>query len=158
MNGESMFVEVIGIDPGVVHTGVVSLMLDSHTNTLTHESAVVDGLNVDHPVLKKLAAAPRDTFIFIEGFRVRGAFNTNNEMMEAIGALKRLLPRATVIQNMGVRKVVPNETLKLLGLYKFDTVTHHQDLREAARTALHGIIKDEKLNSILYHIMKEKLQ
>jgi hypothetical protein len=47
--------------------------------------------------------------------------------------------------------------MELLGVWKFHTVTNHQDLRSAARIALYGMVKSETLNKVLYSVVDDHL-
>jgi hypothetical protein len=49
-----------------------------------------------------------------------------------------------------VKKIVSRQLLELVHAYKFGAVTHHQDLRSAARIALLGMMLDPTLNRVLF--------
>lgn len=48
--------------------------------------------------------------------------------------------------------------MNLLGVWKFSTVTHHQDLRSAARIALFGMLKNEETNRLLADVVADHLK
>ena len=72
-------------------------------------------------------------------------------------ALKRSLPSVEILDNTGVKKVVTKPLMQLLDCWDFPTVTHHQDLRSAARIALYGGLKDQEINSLLTKIVMKQL-
>jgi hypothetical protein len=72
-------------------------------------------------------------------------------------ALRRSLPGVEILDNTGVKKVVTKPLMQLLGCWDFPTVTHHQDLRSAARIALYGGLKDQDINSLLTQIVMKQL-
>lgn len=59
----------------------------------------------------------------------------DNSVLETIAEIQRLIPEAEPFRNGGYQTDVPNELLKVLGLWKFEK-SHHQDVRAAARLAL----------------------
>ena len=59
----------------------------------------------------------------------------DNSPLETIAEIKRLIPEAEGVRNGGYSTDVPDELLKVLGLWKFGK-SHHQDVRAAARLAL----------------------
>jgi hypothetical protein len=145
---------VIGVDPGVVHTGVVMFDFDLEKRELVVAHRVVDGTD---------AAATRDAIsdmtntrgrfdtldIFIEEYRPRSGFGVDQQMMVANAEFRTAL-KGKLLRNMGVKKVVTRELLEMLNVYRFSTTTHHQDLRSAARIAILGMLLDPALNNVLY--------
>lgn len=149
---------VVGVDPGLVHTGVVELVFDSRNRRVEVKPHVVQGTN---PVEVQQLAAPAKTtnrVVFIEKYQPRSHLNSDARMMEFQSQLKQALPKATVVLNTGVKKVVRKPLMELLGVWKFGTVTHHQDLRSAARIALLGMLKSEPLNRLLSDVVRDHLR
>ncbi len=146
---------VTGIDPGVVHTGVVQLMLDPAFKQWQVQSCVIAGLDCDAVV--EWFDTKWSFATFIEGYRQRSHFTVDADMTRAINELKRRIPNATVLDNMGVKKVVKQELMELLGLWKFSSTTHHQDLRSAARIGLYGLMKNADWNPILAGFVMDQL-
>jgi hypothetical protein len=68
------------------------------------------------------------------------------------------MPKATVVLNTGVKKIVKRPLMELLGVWSFATGTHHQDLRSAARIALYGMLKHEPLNRLLSDVVRDHLR
>jgi hypothetical protein len=144
---------VIGVDPGQVHTGIVMLDFRLESRELTVDHRVVDGLDSGVARQEIAIMASHKLFptldIFIEKYRPRSGFTQNQDMMQANGDFSRDL-QGKLLQNTGVKKVVTRELLELLHVYRFGTVTHHQDLRSAARIAVLGMLQDDALNNVLY--------
>jgi hypothetical protein len=144
---------VIGVDPGIVHTGVVSLdfnvedrELDIHAAAIDGPNALATGLQIQqwHPD-RQLTALD----IFIEWYRPRSGFSVDERMVQANGQFRTVL-HGNLLRNTGVKKVVTQELMELLHCWKFSTTTHHQDIRSAARIAILGMMLDPALNQVLY--------
>ena len=150
---------VVGIDPGLVHTGVVSMTFFPKMGEVWVGHEAVAGPDVSR--IQRLVGAGVPTqvtacHIFIEAYRPRSAFNTDARMGEAVSQI-RAATKGTVLDNTGVKKVVKQPLMQLLGVWQFATPTHHQDLRSAARIALLGMMKDEHMNRILADVVRDHL-
>lgn len=148
---------VVGVDPGLVHTGVVRMIFDPAQHKVeVHHKAVLgaDVTGVRRTVLA-LGVTPH---IFIEKYQPRSHLNTDAEMGKLLIELKQALPNAHILLNTGVKKVVKKPLMELLGVWKFSTATHHQDLRSAARIALLGMLKDEQMNRLLADVVLAHLK
>ena len=144
---------VIGVDPGIVHTGLVFLDFNVEQRVLTVNHAVVDGLDASAArlVLEGWSGAkPVSTFdIFIEWYRPRSGFSVDERMVQANSEFRSALG-GKLLRNTGVKKIVTPELMKLLHVWSFSTTTHHQDLRSAARIAMLGMLLDDALNKVLF--------
>ena len=143
-------IAVCGIDPGVIHTGCVEILFNPETSNISVSSEVVEGIDVE-----KIKTFTQDADrVFVEAYKPRSNFAVDTYMQESIGELKKALPSATFLNNMGIKKIVTVPLMQLLEVYNFDTPTHHQDLRSAARILLLGMIKDPVLNKHLTDIVR----
>ena len=151
-------ITLIGIDPGIVDTGAVTFILDTEHLVLIVSAGKLPGSD-PAPIEEYVKLNTRDqTFTFVEAYRDRGTvFNTHGTMRQIEAALRRSLPGVQILDNTGVKKVVTKSLMQLLGCWDFPTVTHHQDLRSAARIALYGALKDPELNSFLTQIVMKHL-
>jgi hypothetical protein len=160
---------VVGIDPGLVHTGVVQLLFVPKVRKIKVSTEAVlsppqgsTGATAAE-LVRAWVLAQADGFatlprhIYIEGYRPRSAFNSDARMTALVQEIRRLLPSSTVLMNTGVKKVVKRPLMEVLGVWKFSTVTHHQDLRSAARIALLGMLKQETMNRLLTDIVLDHL-
>ena len=127
----------IGIDPGLVHTAGVAVQTSHVLGSFTIHTKVVDGIS--DSALSEMAEWAQEKAadaVAIEGYRPRGHYRGDSNMMQAIKHLQTQIPGSSQIPNMGVKKVITDDTLKLLRLWNFQPKTHHQDLRSAARIGL----------------------
>lgn len=151
---------VVGIDPGLVHTGVVRLQFvpEDQAVHVQHEAVAGPDATAVQKWIDWGAQLPVGTpaHVFIEGYRPRSHFDSDAEMTRAVLEIKKATGGA-VLFNTGVKKVVKQPLMELLGCWKFGTVTHHQDLRSAARIGLLGMLKSEPLNRVLTQVVQDHL-
>lgn len=158
---------VVGVDPGLVHTGAVRMGFVPADRTVTISSAAIEGYGkettevaaeVKDWVLEDATAVPLpDPSVYIEAYRPRSHFGGDSTMIQLVQDLRRELD-AAVLQNTGVKQVVKRPLMELLGIWKFSTVTHHQDLRSAGRIGLLGMLKTPHGNEILTEIVRAHLR
>ena len=162
---------IIGIDPGIVHTGIVAYGICTHRpNQFPMIYRVIDTEDADAedrvklitdgvsrfledmlPTLASLNYATEETpmLIFIEDYRSRASSNKPDaQMREIVSALRRLLPLANVVDNTGSKKIARPALMQRLGLNTF-RATHHQDLQAASRIMIYGALKQDNLNALL---------
>jgi hypothetical protein len=148
---------VVGIDPGLVHTGCVRLLFKPGTHVVQLDHAVINGTDVDRIVdWVHMLGLPRPE-VFVEDYRPRHNLAPDQAMVNAVGRLRRELLGAKVLSNTGVKRVIPATLMQVLGVYDWPQSTHHQDLRSAARIALLGMMKDPHLNGVLSAAVKDHL-
>lgn len=147
---------VVGIDPGLVHTGVVNILFDHVKHDITVIDRVVLGLK-EQDIKDSIVLAGRWPHIFIEGYRPRSNLAPDRRMQEGVALIKKATGGRD-LDNMGIKKVVKQHTMELLGVWKFSTTTHHQDLRSAARIALLGMYKDVSLNRVVADVVRDHLE
>ena len=146
---------IMGVDPGIIHTGVVGLMMDPVKKEFTswHETVVgCDPVDVGEALERQTYGVP--DHVFIEKYNPRSHFVHDAEMVAAVNTLKQKLPNAAVINNMGSKKVVRRPLLEQLDLWDFPT-THHQDLEAAARILVFGMLKNDELNEMLADFVRD---
>lgn len=151
------YTHVVGVDPGLVHTGVVRMLFDPECTEIVVDSEAVAGTNavaVAQWIFRDYAPYKPD--IWIEGYRPRSNLNSDKRMVEAVSEIRKAT-RGKVLDNTGVKKVVKQPLMELLGVWKFATPTHHQDLRSAARIAILGMLKDPDQNRLIADIVKAHL-
>ena len=149
-------VVLTGIDPGLVHTGVVHLQFSGPG--LIVDSQVFAGTDPRGAANYAQSFGRYEDHIWIEAYTDRAsAYGGDQRMRDLLAQFKLLLPKATVLDNMGVKTVVTQELMELLGCWRFPTPTHHQDLRSAARIALFGALKDPALNQMIYDYLEKEM-
>lgn len=149
-----MFICATGVDPGLVHTGVVHMEVNDLTREIIITHEIVMGPNVD--AVNAFLLAQSTGPVYIEGYRTRGQFSTNDRMIRAVADMKAGLPHSKVIANTGIKKVVKPKLLQVLHLEKFPT-THHQDLQSAARIMVLGMLKNPEQNSVLAGVVSDHI-
>jgi len=144
---------VVGIDPGLVHTGMVSMLFNLDNQTINLLDRVIDGPDA-RAVRASIPLLGPKPVKFIEGYRPRSNFYGDNKMVQTVAEMAREI-KATVVPNMGAKQMVRQPLMELLGVWKFSTVTHHQDLRAAARIAVYGMLKDDELNDLIATVVRD---
>ncbi len=173
---------LIGVDPGLVHTGIVTLeyyiqpIRDTvHAVVAYH---VVEGMldvtgKVDpaataRAILDVVQANENWNLVdrmFVEKYRDRGNnYGTDSKMRELESSLRRevhALRKGSqifqLVDNTGSKQVIRPKLLKLLEMWKFPQATHHQDLEAAARILVYGMLKDPEYNSHLVQCVEAHL-
>ena len=152
--------QVFGVDPGIVHTGLVELNWDFHNQELRITARSVDGIT-EQSVIELRRCIQRRVWrksnIIVEEYRPKSHFSSDTKMVEGQAMLKSYLPSAKIINNSGVKSIVTKELLQLLNLYDWSTTTHHNDLRSAARIALLAMLRDERANNRLAKFVEAAL-
>lgn len=152
---------VAGVDPGLVHTGVVVFDFDPENHTLDLYHEAIDGLDASATLaaLEQILypTSPFAVTIYIERYRPRHGYDTDERMLVANAEFASTL-RGTLLRNTGVKQVVTRELMEKLEVWKFTTSTHHADLRSAARIALLGMLLDQQQNQIVYDYVTDNLR
>ena len=164
---------LIGIDPGIVDTGVVSLRLDMDAHTVRAHAQVWSdvtarqgaAIQVKEDFLQKLGLyckfeqrSDEDRHVYIEGYRNRGKdIRQDQRMSTLVQEIRRAVPGSQVVDNTGVKNVVTDATLRLLSLYTWPR-TNHADLRSAVRIALKGAISDPDQNKVVAAYLRASLE
>lgn len=145
---------IVGVDPGLVHTGVVGMLFQPQLEELEVWHTVIDG-----PDAAAVAAAvpTGKPDIYVEAYRTRHNLNSDSRMMQAEVDLRRELNNARFLPNMGVKRVITADLLRLLEVWKFPTSTHHHDLRAAARIGLLGMVKRGETNVVLASMVRASI-
>lgn len=152
---------IVGVDPGLVHTGLVVLRFDQQARTYQRQFAVINGPDATAALDALSSLVPSVHLhlmeIFIEKYRPRTGFSTNERMMEANTSFRNTL-KGALLSNTGVNQIVGKPLLQLLDLWVFGKSTNHDDLRAAARIAVLGMLLDPLLNSVLYSFITDNLE
>lgn len=151
-----MVTNVFGVDPGLVHTGLVHLGFDQHDKVISVGATVISGL--DAVAVARTIQPMGYEHMFIEAYRPRSNYGQDQRMVEGVREIHKALPGSVVLPNTGVKKVVRPALLKLLGVNTFGLRTNHDDLRSAARIAVLGMLKDPTMNTLLSDIVHDHLE
>ncbi|QQO39295.1 hypothetical protein SEA_CRUNCHYBOI_9 [Microbacterium phage CrunchyBoi] len=156
---------LVGIDPGIVDTAMTSIILDFDNKELQIRSDVWTGVTrrennkpvIDEKFLYEiryqvafLKARNKVTFIGIEGYRQRGLNIWQDQAMLAlVNKLEEELDTSEIIDNVGMKQIVPVPLLKLFHVSRFPKASNHADRVSAARVALRRGIKNDSINTLL---------
>ena len=81
--------------------------------------------------------------VVVEEFRSRDNDRSkDNSVLETIAYIQLCYPDATLQYNGGYKSDIPDDLLKILGLWKFEK-SHHQDIRAAARLGLFWAMRND---------------
>ena len=152
----------IGIDPGLVHTGVVAVKIDPDTRrtTIDYEVILGDDVRAIQVAVAEMMRTPHpdgDVKVTIEKYRERGTvYGTHSDMRKLEAALNKAIPGSVLLDNMGVKKIVKRETLEVFNAWALPT-TNHRDLQAAARIGLLGALKDPEWNEEFAQVVADHL-
>lgn len=148
-------ITIVGVDPGLVNTGVVGLIFSPATRRVAVLDVAILGIDV-FPTVEFVQRIRADR-VFIEAYRPRSHFDTDARMGEGVNKLRRAIKGSVTLNNTGVKQVVRQPLMELLHCWSFNTRTNHQDLRSAARIAILGMLKDPELNELLATLVTDHL-
>lgn len=81
--------------------------------------------------------------VVVEEFRQRDNDKSkDNSVLETIAYIQLCYPEAILQYNGGYKSDIPDDLLKILGLWKFEK-SHHQDIRAAARLGLFWAMRND---------------
>lgn len=167
---------IIGIDPGIRDTGLVSLYLDTDykqfeiahrvfSNVTYREKKTtvispdylegIKGTVIDEALRRVLTHEQR---VFVENFQQRGRNVFQDQDMLALVRETRKAVRGELIDNTSVKKIVTEDTLDAFKMRRFNVSTNHQDLKSAARILLMGMIKDDDLNVVVADFILDHIE
>lgn len=157
-------ITLVGVDPGLVHTGVSCLTLYPKNNMYEVETFALDSnegpvhVAVENIIDHLSRYKGNEPYIVVEKWRERGTITNEGQAMRKLESeLRSVLPKDTVfLENMGAKRLVSNKLLDLFGLYKVQA-THHQDIQAAARIMLLGAIKNDLFNGTIYRFVTDAL-
>ena len=159
-SNESRYV-VIGIDPGIVNTGIVVYNIYPTARALSVDHNAIVGCDTQDILayikLHQMGGPWPWTYLFVEAYRPRSHFDTDARMGAAVNDIKRMGIHIYALDNSGVKNVVSRALLELLNSWNFLTKSNHQDVRSAARIAILGMLKNETLNRLLAQIVFSKI-
>ena len=150
---------VVGIDPGIVHTGVVGMCFRPGMRIIEVRHHLVLGSDPKQAmswISGQESVTNTKAAIFIEGYRSRSNLHHDKDMLNAVADFRKETG-GTVLDNTGVKKIVKPAVLGTLGVWRFSTPTHHDDLRSAARIAVLGMMKDPTMNRLLADVIRDHL-
>ena len=112
-----MITTLVGIDPGVIHTGIIVSKINPHVKEVTNSTFLMEGCPVMD--IRDILRNFRSTATFIEGYRPRSNLHHDRQMQKFVSDLNFHLQNSIALDNMDSKNVVKNDLLKLFKLYSF---------------------------------------
>ncbi|AZV01771.1 hypothetical protein SEA_ARMAWEN_8 [Microbacterium phage ArMaWen] len=156
---------LVGVDPGIVDTAFTSITLNFDDKEIHIFSKVWTGVTrrenkvpvIDeefvHDIMSQwleMREAVPVSFLGIEGYRQRGMnIYQDQAMLALVNRLELELVRSEVIDNVGLKQIVPVPLLRLFHVNRFSRASNHADRVSAARVALARGIKNQDINKLL---------
>lgn len=150
---------VVGVDPGLVDTGAVALRFDPVDEIVLVQHAVLPAPTVlELRVWLNALPGPYVPKTYVEQYRPRQRLNTDVRMLQLEQEIRSQIPGAVFLTNMGIKRVITEELMRMLEVWSWSTPTHHQDLRSAARIALLGMVKEGLTNQLLADVVRDHIE
>lgn len=81
--------------------------------------------------------------VVVEEYKARDNDNSkDNSVLETIAYIQLCYPNLILQNNAGYKSDIPDDLLKILGLWKFEK-SHHQDIRAAARLGMFWAMRND---------------
>lgn len=81
--------------------------------------------------------------VVVEEYKARDNDNSkDNSVLETIAYIQLCYPNLILRNNAGYKSDIPDDLLKILGLWKFEK-SHHQDIRAAARLGMFWAMRND---------------
>lgn len=142
---------IYGVDPGLVDTGIVKVVVDKTAMTWVTSSIVLRNATAQEVV----DAIGSGDLVFVEDYKPRNNFGTGDAMSALCKEIKFLEPKVRMIDNTGIKRLVPAAILEELELWRFPT-THHRDLQSAARVLVRGLMTSP--GNLLRDVVRDRLE
>ena len=135
---------VLSIDPSSAkatksNTGIV--LLDN--GKLLNYWCLSFGVKGFRKWFETVGSSLKPDVVVVEQFEARDNDKSkDNSVLETIDFIKMCFPNLILQRNAGYQTDIPDNLLKILGLWKFKK-SHHQDVRAAARLALFYAMRND---------------
>ena len=91
--------------------------------------------------------------VVVEEYKARDNDKSkDNSVLETIAYIQLCYPNLILQNNAGYKSDIPDDLLKILGLWKFEK-SHHQDIRAAARLGMFWAMRND-IEEVIQHIGK----
>lgn len=151
---------ILSIDPSSAkatksNTGIV--LLDN--GKLLNHWCLSYGVKGFRKWYEAVGSSLKPDVVVVEQFEARDNDKSkDNSVLETIDFIKMCYPDLILQRNAGYQTDIPDNLLKILGLWKFKK-SHHQDIRAAARLALFYAMRND-LEDFVYgvgELLSEKI-
>lgn len=155
---EGKFIRAVGIDPGLVDTGVVALSINLFAAEATVSYHVIEKakrmkVSELNRTLNELPLVKVGWPVFIEKYQPRRGFSTDVSMVELTKNIADAVPGPhMMVSNTGFKKIVTRDWMELFWASKLPK-SNHDDLNSALRILLLGLFKNETANERLAELV-----
>ena len=101
--------ELVGIDPGLVSTGLVYIKLMPDKKEFVTMSHAIDGMDAETVAQRAGLYSPAK--VFVEDYRPRNNLQQSLPMVKGMALLQEALPKAKFLPNWGVTSLVTKPML-----------------------------------------------
>ncbi|MGT2761935.1 hypothetical protein [Streptococcus intermedius] len=136
--------KILAIDPSSnkIETSTTGIVLLDNAR-LVDSWAVSYGMKGFHQWYSTIGLDLEPDVIVVEKYEARDNDQSkDNSVLETIAYIQLCFPDAILQRNAGYKSDIPNNLLKVLGLWKFEK-SHHQDIRAAARLGLFWAMRND---------------
>lgn len=136
--------KIIAIDPASnrIETSTTGIVLLDNAR-LIGSWAVPYGVNGFRQWFDDVGSTLEPDVVVVEEYRARDNDKSkDNSVLETITYIQLCYPEAVLQFNAGYKSDIPDELLKVLGLWEFEK-THHQDIRASARLGLFYALRND---------------
>ena len=136
--------KILAIDPASnrIETSTTGIVLLDNSR-LIDSWAVSYGVNGFRQWFADVGSTLEPDVVVVEEYRARDNDKSkDNSVLETIAYIQLCYPEAVLQFNAGYKSDIPDDLLKILGLWKFEK-THHQDIRASARLGLFWAMRND---------------
>lgn len=136
--------KIMAIDPASnrIETSTTGIVLLDNSR-LIDSWAVSYGVNGFRQWFADVGSKLEPDVVVVEEYRARDNDKSkDNSVLETIAYIQLCFPETILQFNAGYKSDIPDELLKVLGLWKFEK-THHQDIRASARLGLFYALRND---------------
>lgn len=136
--------KILSIDPSSnkIETSTTGIVLLDNAR-LVDSWAVSYGMKGFAKWFHKIGKSLECDVVIIEEYKVRDIDKSkDNSVLDTIAYIQLCYQEAILQNNAGYKSDIPDDLLKILGLWKFEK-SHHQDVRAAARLGLFWAMRND---------------
>lgn len=136
--------KILAIDPSSnkIETSTTGIVLLDNAR-LVDSWAVSYGMKGFAKWFHEIGKSLECDVVIIEEYKVRDTDKSkDNSVLDTIAYIQLCYQKAILQNNAGYKSDIPDDLLKILGLWKFEK-SHHQDVRAAARLGLFWAMRND---------------
>ena len=136
--------KILAIDPSSnkIETSTTGIVLLNNAR-LVDSWAVSYGMRGFADWFHEIGESLEFDVVVVEEYKARDNDKSkDNSVLETIAYIQLCYPNLILQNNAGYKSDIPDDLLKILGLWKFEK-SHHQDIRAAARLGLFWAMRND---------------